>query len=319
MYLWNGIRIEVTGNNQNCIVGLSKYLNAVYDHEYEGECDISILLADEADNVLPPVPQNATKTKSLLLNMDTDVRLEVFISGSQLWYVYSNHVSVWMDYKANSMIVSIKTMPYAFEYYNILTFILHPLGTLLECFGFFRLHGSCGTIDGKSVLFTGMDGNGKSLSAFALSTHHGSIISDNLTFIKKEDDGYITSTLTKLVKVSLDAVNMYFPELTRVHSAAFDSGEIYYFLDDINTTKPVSPVLGNIMLVEKNSSLKSNILPLGASEILPMLFPTGIHTSIEENTGLKFLFISELLDEVSIHRLSMGSGMNEFIQLMRKL
>ncbi|HPJ22276.1 MAG TPA: hypothetical protein PLH18_08000, partial [Clostridia bacterium] len=218
MYLWNGIRIEVKGNNQNCIVGLSKYLNAVYDHEYEGECDISILLADETDNVLPPVPQNATKTKSLLLNMDTDVRLEVFISGSQLWYVYSNHVSVWMDYKANSMIVSIKTMPYAFEYYNILTFILHPLGTLLECFGFFRLHGSCGTIDGKSVLFTGMDGNGKSTAAFAMATHGGGIISDNLTFIKKEDDGYHPYALTKLVKLKLESVNTYFPELNRVHS-----------------------------------------------------------------------------------------------------
>lgn len=317
MYLWNGIRIEVKGSNQNCIVGLSKYLNAVYDHEYEGECDISILLVDEADNAIPRIPSSATKIKSMLINLDTDVRMDVFTFETQLWYLYSNHVSLWMDYKANILIVSIKTMPYTFEYFNILTFILHPLGTLLEGFGFFRLHGSCAALAGRSVIFTGMDGNGKSTSAFAIATHGGSIISDNLTFVKKEEDGYKPYALTKLVKLSLESVNAYFPELTRVHSATFDSGEIYYFLDDINTMKPVPPTISNIMLTEKLSSNLSSCKSLGSSDILPMMFPTGIHTSIEENTGMKFLFISELLDDVNICGLSMGSNISEFIKLIK--
>ena len=228
-------------------------LNAGYDHEYEGECDISILLVDEIDNAMPNVPQGATQIKSMLLNLDTDIRMDVFTFETQLWYIYSNHVSLWMDYNTNTLIVSVKTMPYAFEYFNILTFILHPLGTLLENFGYFRLHGSCGTISGKSIMFTGMDGNGKSTSAFAIATHGGSIISDNLTFVKKEEDGYKPYSLTKLVKLSLESVNSYFPELTRVHSATFDSGEIYYFLDDINTCKPSASNIGNLMLIDKGT------------------------------------------------------------------
>jgi hypothetical protein len=318
MYLWNGIRIEVKGSNQNCIVGLSKYLNAVYDHEYEGECDISILLVDEADNAIPRIPSSATKIKSMLINLDTDVRMDVFTFETQLWYVYSNHVSLWMDYKANILIVSIKTMPYTFEYFNILTFILHPLGTLLEGFGFFRLHGSCAALSGRSVLFTGMDGNGKSTSAFAIATHGGSIISDNLTFVKKEEDGYKPYALTKLVKLSLESVNAYFPELTRVHSATFDSGEIYYFLDDINTFKSNASNLSNLMLIDKGTDTTSSCQPLTASEILPLLFPTGIHTSIEENTGNKFLFISELLDELAVCKITIGTNIADFMRLIKK-
>ncbi|MBN1623396.1 MAG: hypothetical protein JXN10_01545 [Clostridia bacterium] len=317
MYLWNGIRIEVKGSNENCIIGLSKYLNAVYDHEYEGECDLSLLLMDEADNAIPRIPTSANKIKSMLLNLDTDIRMDVFTFETQLWYVYSNHVSLWMDYKANILIVSIKTMPYTFEYFNILTFILHPLGTLLEGFGFFRLHGSCAALAGRSVLFTGMDGNGKSTSAFAIATHGGSIISDNLTFVKKEEDGYKPYALTKLVKLSLESVNAYFPELTRVHSATFDSGEIYYFLDDINAMKPESSSISNIMLTEKLSSSLSSCKSLSSSGVLPMMFPTGIHTSIEEHTRMKFLFVSDMLESTEICSLSLGTDINEFVHMIR--
>lgn len=318
MYLWNGIRIEVKGSNQNCIVGLSKYLNAVYDHEYEGVCDISLSLVDYSENAVPTIPGNATQIKSVLLNLDTDVRMDVYSFETQLWYNYSNHVTVWMDYLTNTIIVSIKTMPYTFEYFNIQTFILHPLGTILENFDFFRLHGSCGILNGKSIMFTGMDGNGKSASAFAITTNGGTIISDNLTFIKKDEDGYKPYALTKLVKLSLESVNTNFPELTRVHSAAFDNGEIYFFLDDINTFKPDDSSLQNIMLIDSGTTTASSCRPLTAHEILPLLFPTGIHTNIEENTGKKFLFISELLDDIEMCKISIGTDMNEFMRLIKK-
>jgi len=317
MYLWNGIRIEVKGSNQFCLIGLRKYLNAVYDHEYEGVCDISLSLLDEGEKGIPPIPSSATRIKSVLLNLDMDVRLDVHSFETQLWYVYSNHVSIWMDYRSNTMVVSVKNMPYGFEYYNILTFILHPLGTLLENFGFFRLHGSCGSINGSSVLFTGMDGKGKSTAAFAMATHGGSIISDNLTFIKSEDDGYHPYALTKLVKLNLESVNTYFPELNRVHSAAFDNGEEYYFLDDINTFKPSDSLLKKIMLIDKSNSRTSSCTSIDKSEILPLLFPTGVHMNIEENTGPKFLFISDLLASIEICKLSLGTAVNEFMKIIR--
>lgn len=319
MYSWNDIKISVTGDNLRFIDGIKKYINAVYVHDYEGKCDIKVTVCSNASAQIPSVPSDARKVKSLVFNMGVEFRLDIFSHGSQLWYLYRDVAGIWIDYHKNEMDVCTTGMPLDFEYYNILLFFLHPLGSLLENFGHFRLHSSCISINGQSVLITGNSGSGKSTSAFTVPANDGQIISDDLTFVLKDETGYHPSALSSLVKLRDNSISMFFPELKRLHEAAHYEDETYFFLPDINKTKYENHTLNCIAILEKTGTLKSSYKPVHPSEIVPELFPSTIHTNIEENTGRKFVFITDMLNDLKSYKLSFGTDMSAFYNQLQKL
>ena len=319
MYSWNDIKISVTGDNTQFIDGIKKYINAVYVHDYEGKCDIKVTVCNMVKGRITDIPDNARKVKSLVFNMNFEFRLDILSHGTQIWFLYRDIAEIWIDYQKNEMNVCTTGMPLDFEYYNTLLFFLHPLGSLIENFGHFRLHSSCISINGQSLLITGKSGSGKSTSAFTVPTHGGQIISDDLTFVLKDETGYHPSSLSSLVKLRDNSINMFFPELNRLHEAAHFEDETYFFLADINKIKYETHTLNCIAILEKTGNLKSAFKPVHPSEIVPELFPSTIHTNIEENTGRKFVFITDMLNDLKSYKMSFGTDMTVFYDQLQKL
>ncbi len=319
MYLWNNIKINVEGNNHTFIDGIKKYINAVYDHDYDGPCDINVNICSDTTVDIPDVPDNARNVKSLVFNMNKEFRLDIFSHESQLWYLFRDVAGIWLDYSKNELHICVSSMPLDFEYYNILMFFLHPLGALVENFGYFRLHSSCIAIDGKSLLISGLSGSGKSTSAFSVPTLEGHIIADDLTFINKDETGYHPSSLSSLVKLRDDSLKMFYPELNRLHEAAHYENETYFFLEDINKSRPEGITLNCISILEKTGIKDSSYKPVHPSEIVPQLFPSTIHTNIEENTGRKFIFITDMLNDLPSFKINFGTNMSSFYKAIKHL
>ncbi len=314
MYSWNNLKISVEGDNKVFIDGIKKYINAVYVHDYEGKCDIKTTVCSSSKAGIPPLPEDARKIKSLVFSLDIEIRLDIYSYKTQIWYLYRDIAGVWIDYEKKELAVCLTNMPLDFEYANIQLFFLHPLGTLLESFGFFRLNCSCGTLGNRAILFAGQHGSGKTTSAFTLPTHGGTIVSDDLTFINKDKEGYHPSSLTKLVGLNLDSVNQFFPELNLVHSAAFNDSVIYFFLADINIAKQDDITVSVITLLNKSGKKITGCSSSQSSEIMPLLFPSGIHSNIEANTSAKFLFIADMLEDINKCKFSSGTDMSDFIK-----
>lgn len=319
MYSWNELKISVEGDNNNFIDGIKKYINAVYEHEYEGECDIKTTVCTKSSCTVPEVPAGARHVKSVVFDMNGEFRLDVYSKGTHLWYIYRNNASIWIDYSTNELIVCVDGMPIDFEYYNILIFFLHPLGTLLENFGYFRMHSSCVGIGGKALLITGVSGSGKSTAAFCVPGHNGQIIADDLTFINKDDNGYHPSSLSGLVKLRDDSIKRFFPELNRIHSAAHYENETYFFLADINEKRSYDLDLHGITILEQTGKKSSSYSTAHPSEIVPQLFPSTIHTNIEENTGRKFIFITDMLNDIKTYKIKFGTEMSAFNTVINEL
>lgn len=319
MYSWNDIIISVSGDNLRFIDGIKKYINAVYIHDYEGECDINVSVCSNISSQISAVPTDAKKLKSLVFNMGIEFRLDIFSYESQIWYLYRDIAGIWIDQQKNEINICTNGMPLDFEYYNILLFFLHPLGALLENFGYFRLNSSCASIGGQAILITGTNGSGKSTSAFTTPAYNGQIVSDDLTFITKDESGYHPSSLSSLAKLKDASINQFFPELKRLHEAAHYEDETYFFLADINKIKYEKYDLNCIAIIEITGKLKSAYAPTHPSEIVPKLFPTTIHTNIDENTGRKFVFITDMLNDLKSYKLNFGNDIPSFYKELQKL
>ncbi|MDX1359118.1 MAG: hypothetical protein R3232_09830 [Clostridia bacterium] len=319
MYSWNDLKISVEGDNKIFMDGIKKYINAVYVHDYEGECDVKATICNSFKTGIPSIPADARKVKSLVFNLNVEIRLDIYSYEKQIWFLYRDIAGVWIDYDTNEMIICISEMPLDFEYSNIQLFFLHPLGAILENLGFYRLHAGCVSIDGNSTLITGSSGSRKSLAAFSVPVHGGHIISDDITFLEKKDDGYHASSLSNLTRLHEGSITQYFPELNLLHEAAHYNEENYFFLEDINPSKPVSSVVKNIVLLNKSQKKKPSVKNVHSSEVFPQLFPTTIHTNIEEITGSKFVFISDLLNEITTYKMTLGDNITELYEMLEKL
>lgn len=310
MFIWNDIKIKVNSDNEEFSAAIKKYINAVFDHEPDADQDI--LIEIKKKNMLPSVPESARKVKSLVFIMDDEeIRMEIFSNKDCTWYLYGDKAGIWINFKTNNITISLDTMPLAFEYYNILVFFLHPLGALLENFGYFRLRSSCIELDGNAMLISGVNGSGKSTAAFSAPSKGGSIISDDLVFIKKIKEGYVPSSLTRLVKLRNDSIKRFYPELLQKSAAAVYQDETYYFIEDINNTSDEA-IINVITMIEqtgKSSSSHENAHP---AEIVSNLFPSSVHTNVEANPGRKFIFITDMLNELHCKKVLFGTDMDIF-------
>ena len=290
MYIWNDLKIYIDGKNRKFISGIRKYFYASYVRLKREECDIFFSVYDEIEHKLPEINKNARLVKSYILILETETNLKIYTYEEQLWYLYQGLAGIWIDFKSNKIMLSLAEKLFSFSYYNILFFFLYPLSLLLENFGYFRAHSSCVNIKDKAFLFTGDSGSGKSTSAFAIAANGGSIISDDMTFIKKTAGSYKAYTITRLVKLRNDIILKFFPKLLKYKSLKNNEEEMYFEVNDINSELPEPSIIRAIVILEKTGKRITSLNKIHPSKVVPHLFPSSIRTSIEKFTNREFIF-----------------------------
>jgi hypothetical protein len=218
LYIWNGLKIHIDGENQKLISDIRKFFYATYTKLEKEECDIVFSIYDESTQKLPDINKKARLVSSNVLIIEKETSLKIYAYEEQLWYLYQDHARVLIDFRNNKIILSLAEKLFSFPYYNVLFFFLYPLSLLLENFGYYRVHSSCVNVENMAILFTGGSGTGKSTSAFAIAANSGSIISDDITFVKKIAGSYRAYTITLLVKLRNDVILKFFPQILKYES-----------------------------------------------------------------------------------------------------
>jgi len=319
LYDWNGIKIYIDGKNQKFISDIRKYFYATYTKIKREECDIVFSIYDTNEQKLPEINKNARLVNSLILILETETNLKIYAYEEQLWYLYQDIAGIWIDFKSNKIILSLAEKLFSFSYYNILFFFLYPLSLLLENFGYFRAHSSCVNIKDKALLFTGDSGSGKSTSAFAIAVNGGSIISDDMTFIKKTADSYRAYTITRLVKLRNDIILKFFPNLLKYKSIKNNEEEMYFDVNGINSRIPEPSIIRAIIILEKTGKRNTSLNKIHPSKVVPHLFPSSIRTSIEKFTQREFIFFTDLLNDVSCYKVNFGTDMLDFYKVVANI
>ncbi len=312
MYNWNGIKINISGTNKEFISDIGKYLRAYYSGSVERDSDIDISIYHANDNMLPPVSRGAKLKKTITLTMEKEFELKIYKKGEEFWYLYQDIADYWLDQKNNKIVISIQDKPFSFQYYNILIFFLYPLGLLLENFGFYRMHSSCVDIGGRAVLITGQSGSGKSTSAFALALNGGNIISDDLTFIKKTGDDYYTHTITRMLKLHNITIERFYPELSKHGLLKNSEGEVYFNESDINNEPIGRTLLDSIIILEKTGDMGSSFTRIHPSQVISHLFPSSIQINNGKFTHNKFMFLTDMLNDMPCYKVRFGTDMKDF-------
>lgn len=317
MYLWNDIRINLHGDNKAFIETVARYINAV-STEDEAKSDIDVLITSEYKNFTSPGP-SAGLLKSLEYEEPEGIYLDIYSTDREIWYIYRDLASIYINFEENRMVTAVKGLPLEFEYYNILMFLFQPVGGLLENFGYFRLHSSSGSINKKALLVTGLSGSGKSTSAFSIPLNGGTIIADDLTYIKGGDGIYTAHSLTALVKLRKDSIERFYPELHSVKAFAEYNDELYYRTEDVNPHKPEPSHITCIAALNKTGIKETSYTLVRPSVIVPHLFPHTISISIPGNTRRKFMFITGMLDEIDCYKIEIGTDLKAYYKEIQNI
>lgn len=312
MYIWNGLKIYIDGTNPEFISAIKNFFYGSYAEFPRDESDIVFSIHDVLENKLPPVGSGAKLIKSRSIIVESEFGLEVYEHEEKLWYMYQDIAGICIDFKNNKIILSLSGKLFPFIYYNILLFFLYPLGMLLENLGYFRVHASCVNTGEKTVLFTGQSGSGKSTAAFASAAGGGSIISDDVTFLKRSGTSYNVHTITRLVKLHGDTINRFFPELMDHKYLKSNEGEIYFDSADINKRKPENSTLDGIIILERTDTKYSSMKRIHPLKVIPHLFPSTLPINNSRFTQRKFNFLSDLLNEVHCYNVGFGTDMADF-------
>jgi hypothetical protein len=101
------------------------------------------------------------------------------------------------------------------------------VGVMGTTVGVVPLHSACLELDGKGLLIAGESGAGKSTLSIALAQCGFSLVSDDWTYVSKEDGELIARGLSVPVKLLPDAV-LHFPELKARTPGPSFNGELAF-------------------------------------------------------------------------------------------
>ncbi len=312
MYYWNGIKINIEGKTTEFISTIKKYFHASHVSISGVKSDVTFSIYNAQENMLPVINENAKLIKARTILVENELNLKIYKHNEELWYLYHDTAGIWINYKSSKVILSLSDKLFSFPYYNVLLFFLYPLGMILENLGYFRVHASCVDIRGRTVLFTGQSGSGKSTAAFAAAANGGNIISDDITFLKKTGDSYRAHTITNLVKLHNDTINNFFPKLLSYRFLKNNEGEMYFEAKDINNEEPGNSILNAIITLEKTNKKKSSFRKIHPSKVVPHLFPSFIPINNNKFTRRKFILLSNLLNDIQCYNACFGTDMSDF-------
>jgi hypothetical protein len=312
LYYWNGINIDISGSKRDFISEVGKYFLAGIKAPGGHKADIEVKVCGKEEDMMPPIDPSAVLKKSIEFRLERDTALSIYSMGDKSWYVYRDIAEYCLDLKENRLVISLYKEPFTFYYYNILLLLLHPLGLLLENFGYNRIHASCAGLGGRAVLVTGVSGSGKSTAALALASRGAGIISDDITFIKRDDEYYYACGITRMVKLFRHTVEQFYPRLLAHDPVINEEGEMYFDERLINKDAVGRPRLDSILILEKTGRQASAISRVHPSKIITHIFPSSIQLNYGKYTEKKFDFLTGMLNDVSCYRVEFGTDMDEF-------
>jgi HPr Serine kinase C-terminal domain len=137
------------------------------------------------------------------------------------------------------------------------------LGVLGTHLGVVPLHCACLERNGRGFLVAGVSGAGKSTLAAALAQRGFAFISDDWTYVSREQSTLVAHGLSAPIKLLPDAVR-FFPELGQFSPRRALNGELAYEIDPTHsigfTVKDIANPL-SIFFLERASTLGCHIVP----------------------------------------------------------
>jgi len=311
MYIWNDIKIDIGGNHNKLISLADKYLNADKIYDKEINADIHISIFKKNPKRIPDILMKSKLIRSIDLEAKGDLQLKIYERGKENIYAYGNIGKIWLDLFAKKIVSNLESDVFSFPYYNLIFFFFSPLARMLGTFGYEFIHSSCIDINGRSIIFTGQSGRGKSTSAFSLIKNGANMISDDLTFLKKQEGSYYAYSINRLAKLDSQTMKDYFPEFMKLGELENEENEIYIDMGKINKNKIKESRLSAIVIIEgikNNKTVINNIHPI---KIIPHLLPGSIKIN-DISTEKKFNFLTKLIDDIPCYSVKIGKDMADF-------
>lgn len=312
LFEWNDLKIYLECEVSGFLSNIKNYFFLEESSFSKEDSDIVFSIYNSNRQMFPALKKNSHLVRTIGFFLEKNFELKIYANECELWYFYGDFAKVWIDFKQNKIILSLGKKLLHFSYYNILFFFFYPLSQLLENFGFYKLHSSCADIDRKAVLFTGDSGSGKSTSAFALAAGGRNIISDDLTFIKKEGHSFYACPMNCLAKLHENTLMNFFPQFLKYELLKSEDGDIYVNMKDINKNISRKADIKAIIILQRNGNKKSSFYKIHPSKVIPHLFPSSISTNIEKFTERKFNFLTDLLDIIPCYNVDFGVDMDDF-------
>jgi hypothetical protein len=144
------------------------------------------------------------------------------------------------------------------------------LGVLGTSVGVAPLHCACLERNGRGLLVAGVSGAGKSTLAAALAQRGFAFISDDWTYVSKEQSGLVANGLSSLIKLLPDTVR-FFPELRQFSPRQTLNGELAY---EINPAHSIGFAVKHIVnpqsifFLERTSTRGCNIVPCQSQYVM---------------------------------------------------
>lgn len=133
------------------------------------------------------------------------------------------------------------------------------LNHLLDQRGYFVLHASTVSVDGKAVAFVGDSGAGKTTTAMACLVGGHRVLSDDVAAIALDDSGPVVRSGYPSIKLDPAAVEVFDPPV-EPPELTHDGRERHFY--GLTHDQPATPVpLGRVYLLEDGPSIEMTELP----------------------------------------------------------
>lgn len=280
---------------------------------------LSETAAAGVDSIPLPEEEYLVEEGSVLLNRP--VPYKIFAAGHMRWSDYQGYGRVRIDYARGEASVCRVRDSGIHSFYDSILLAANVLMSLLAKAGFYSVHASCVSVGGTGVLFTGHSGRGKSTAAYAMMRKGCPIISDDRVLLHKTRESYLGAAITDVFKLRRQAVEDFFPELSRQRPLYLHDGDYYYKVGqaesriEFKSSTPVSKVI----ILEQSGKPESYITRINPARVVGELFPVTLNSNDPYNTSRKFGYLMDFLDSVDCCRLSFGTNMEHFAAAVEQL
>ncbi|MCP3921596.1 MAG: hypothetical protein GY714_03330 [Desulfobacterales bacterium] len=199
--------------------------------------------------------------------------------------------------------------------------VVNTINWLLESIGVFRLHSAFVKYKEKNILLTGKGSVGKTTSALNISFNGGELVSDDIVFIKLENDKVITFPSPKKIAIT-DKTIGFFTKLQKIKKTKFMHK--YHLNEDFlfpnRLTKKGSPnilIFPTILNNENSGNIRIESIPK-IKAFMSLLEGEILYPTISKETRKNQInLIDKLVKQSDCYFYFNGGDMKENFNLIR--
>lgn len=323
-YYWTfdvfGQRVEFFGDSEMCLKNLNFYLTLPQIDKLD-KLDLSVEVREvtscDVDRRIP-LPREIFKIGSYTIRANIEIQNRTYAREAIYWADYAGVGRIKLDFlqgKAQVLIIADNTVLPTYQKFLFIDFVLDRL---LGARGIFSIHGSCASINGKGIAFTGSSGTGKSTAAYALLIRGYPVITDEKLFLFKRL-GYVGGAITDIVKVRAEAVNRFFPELSINSPYDVIEKETYYQIGRTGYCWQAETPVDYLCMLEQTGQASTSIEGVSLAKMVGQLFPVTMSACIPFNRPNKFNFLMDFLNETPCYCIKFGTDMDDFVHSVENL